>query len=75
MGDQILSVLHDSHVDFVYTEEGGTHKDVEAGGFKQCDLVGDFQRGEARELLGELNCLDNAFGGQLTELVPKTDVQ
>lgn len=52
-----------------------THKDIEAGGFEQGDLVSDCQRGEARELLGELNCLDNAFGGQLTELVPKTDVQ
>lgn len=52
-----------------------THKDVEAGGFEQGDLVSDGQRGEARELLGKLNRLDDAFGGQLAELVPKTDVQ
>lgn len=52
-----------------------SHQYVQAGGFEQGDLVGDGQRGEAGQLLGELHRLDDALGGQLAELVPETDVQ
>ena len=55
--------------------DGRTHQDVEAGGLQQGDLVGDGERGEARQLLGELHRLDDALGGQLAELVPQVDVQ
>lgn len=51
------------------------NQDVEAGGFEEGDLVGDGERGEAGELLGELHRLDDALGGQLAELVPQVDVQ
>jgi len=51
------------------------HQDVEAGGLQQGDLVGDGERGEAGQLLGELHRLDDALGGQLAELVPQIDVQ
>lgn len=52
-----------------------THQYVEAGGFEQGDLVSDAQRCEAWQLFGELHRLNDAFGGQLTELVPQTDIQ
>lgn len=51
------------------------HQYVEAGGFEQGDLISNGQRCEAGQLLGELHCLNDAFSGQLTELVPKTDIQ
>lgn len=52
-----------------------SHQDVEAGSLEKGDLVGDGEGGEAGELLGELDGLDDALGGQFTELVPEVNVQ
>lgn len=52
-----------------------SHQDVEAGGFEQCDLVGDGERGEARKLLSELHRFDDALGGELAEFIPQIHVQ
>lgn len=52
-----------------------THQDVQTSSLEECDLVGDGERGEAGELLGELHRLNDALGGQLAELVPQVHVQ
>lgn len=51
------------------------HQDVQAGRLEKGDLVGNGERGEARQLLGELHSLNDALGGEFTELVPEVDVQ
>lgn len=51
------------------------HQDVQAGSFEKGDLVGNGEGGEARQLLGELHSLNDALGGEFTELVPEVDVQ
>lgn len=51
------------------------YQDVQTRGFEKGDLVGDGERGEAREPLGKLHNLDNALGGELAELVPQAQVQ
>lgn len=52
-----------------------SHQDVEAGRFEQRDLIGDGQRGEAGQLLGELHGFDDALGGKFAEFVPQVHVQ
>ena len=52
-----------------------SHQDVKAGGLEECDLVGDGERGEAGQLLGELHRLDDALSGELAELIPQVHVQ
>lgn len=54
---------------------GGGYQDVQTRRLEQGDLVGDGERGEARYPLGKLHNLDDALGGQLTELVPQAQVQ
>lgn len=51
------------------------HQDVQAGSLEKGDLVGNGEGGEARQLLGELHSLNDALGGEFTELVPEVDVQ
>ena len=51
------------------------HQDVQAGGLQQRDLVSDGERGEARQLLGKLHRLYDAFSGELAELIPQRNVQ
>lgn len=52
-----------------------TYEDVQAGGFEQSDLVCDGQTGKTRHSLGKLHHLDDALGGEITELVPQAEVQ
>jgi len=52
-----------------------SYQDVQTGGFEQSDLVSDGERGETGQLLGELHRLDDALGGEFTELVPQVVVQ
>lgn len=51
------------------------HQDVQAGSLEKGDLVSNGESGEARQLLGELHSLNDALGGEFTELVPEVDVQ
>ena len=51
------------------------HQYVEAGRLQQSDLVGDGEGGESWQPLGKFHNLDDAFGGELTELVPQTQIQ
>lgn len=51
------------------------HQDVQAGGLEEGDLVSNGEGGEAGQLLGELHSLDDALGGEFTELVPEVNVQ
>lgn len=51
------------------------HQDVQAGCLEQGDLVSDAEGGEAWQALCELHNLDDALGGQFTELVPQPQVQ
>lgn len=52
-----------------------TYQYVEAGGFEEGDLVSDGQTSEAWHLLGELDHLDDALGGELAELIPQPEIQ
>lgn len=52
-----------------------TYQDVKAGSFEQSDLVRNGQASETRHLLGKLDHLDDALGGQLAELVPQAKIQ
>lgn len=51
------------------------HQDVQAGSLKEGDLVRNGEGGEAGQLLGELHSLNDALGGEFTELVPEVNVQ
>lgn len=51
------------------------HQDVQAGSLEEGDLVRNGEGGEAGQLLGELHSLDDALGGEFTELVPEVNVQ
>lgn len=53
----------------------GPHQDVQAGSLEKGDLVSDGESGETRQLLGKLHSLNDALGGEFTELVPEVDVQ
>lgn len=52
-----------------------SHQDIQAGSLEEGDLVGDGEGGEAGKLLGELHSLNDALGGEFTELVPEVNVQ
>jgi len=52
-----------------------THQYVQAGSFQQSDLVRHGQAREAWHSFSELHHLDDALGGQFTELVPEPQVQ
>lgn len=49
---------------------GEPHQNVQAGRLEQSDLVSDGEGGEARQPLGKFHNLDDAFCGELAELVP-----
>lgn len=51
------------------------HQDVQAGSLEEGDLVSNGEGGEAGQLLGELHSLNDALGGEFTELVPEVNVQ
>lgn len=51
------------------------NQDVQAGSLEKGDLVGDGKGGKSRKLLRKLYCLNDALGGQFTELVPEVNVQ
>lgn len=51
------------------------HQDVQAGSLEKGDLVSNGEGGEAGQLLGELHSLNDALGGEFTELVPEVNVQ
>lgn len=51
------------------------HQDVQAGSLEEGDLVGNGEGGETGQLLGELHSLNDALGGEFTELVPEVNVQ
>lgn len=51
------------------------HQDIQAGSLEEGDLVRNGEGGEARQLLGELHSLNDALGGEFTELVPEVNVQ
>ena len=55
--------------------QGLTHQDVQAGSLEEGDLVRNGEGGEAGQLLGELHSLNDALGGEFTELVPEVNVQ
>ena len=48
------------------------HQDVQAGSLEEGDLVGNGESGKTGQLLGELHSLNDALGGEFTELVPET---
>ena len=51
------------------------HQDIQAGSLEEGDLVRNGEGGEAGQLLGELHSLNDALGGEFTELVPEVNVQ
>lgn len=51
------------------------HQDVQAGSLEKGDLVSNGEGGEAGQLLGKLHSLNDALGGEFTELVPEVNVQ
>lgn len=51
--------------------QGPTYQDVQAGSLEQSDLVSNAQPCKAGHPLGKFHDLDDALGGQLTELVPQ----
>ena len=51
------------------------HQDIQAGCLEEGDLVSNGEGGEAGKLLGELHRLNDALGGEFTELVPEVNVQ
>lgn len=50
------------------------YQDIQTGCFEESDLIGDGERHETRQLLGELHCLYDALGRQFAELVPEVYV-
>lgn len=52
-----------------------SHQDIQAGSLEEGDLVGDGEGGETGKLLGEFHSLNDALGGEFTELVPEVNVQ
>ena len=51
------------------------YQDVKAGWFEEGDLVSNGEGGEAWQAFGELDDLDDAFGGELAEFVPQPQIQ
>lgn len=51
------------------------HQDIQARCLEEGDLVSNGEGGEAGKLLGELHRLNDALGGEFTELVPEVNVQ
>lgn len=52
-----------------------TYQDVQAGSLEQSNLVSNAEPCKAGQPLGKLHNLNDALGGQLTELVPQSQIQ
>lgn len=71
----ISSFLKNCWALFEKEKDPSTYQDVEAGRFEECNLVSNCECGEAWQLLGKFNCLDDALCGQFTEFVPQINVK
>lgn len=73
--DQLLDLIGGSSCGQRHTIGLLTYQDVQAGSLEQSDLVSNAEPCKARQPLGKLHDLDDAFSGQLTELVPQPQIQ
>lgn len=57
------------------TKPAVPHQYVQAGRLQKSNLVSDGESSETWQPLSKFHDLDDAFGGELAELVPQTQIQ